>query len=647
MATLPLTTSTSTVDNALSNSPAPVAPAYPQSMIPTPTYIPVGKESIDKSTPNVSTTTISNANKINTVPTLNTKLDTLSDKGVRTDPKNNVATYADGSVYNEPTKDDLLGQLGKAQTALDDYSSSLKTDTTTTGSTYTPTPSVDANVSREDKQVDDYLNQMKSSLDSTTKGLIDNIQQKFEQRRIEQRDVNERTLKANTNALLMGGVTGQGSSAQYAPISSQGILAATESYGIKQIAALDAQEQDLIMQAKAAQQEGNYKILEKKLALAEAKRKEKIDAATKLNEEIAKQNKKLQEENEQATKDLLISDIYASGITDVPTILKNLNKQGVTMSAKTLTETLKNIVPPGLDELVKTLRTNGAPASVVSKVLSSANMAEAYENAGSYAAGGTGIIGEYNLYRAQALEAGQVPVDFSTYQDIDANRKRKASDVTPSGLPSNINTAIDKLSASFDSSPIVKQYNEVQNKKLTFDSLINSGVKGPADLALVFEFMKALDPTSVVRTEEYENAAKSGNIFAGTFARFNGYLKSGGGFLPETVKKDFATIVNKKFDVAATQYKNLKKETARKIENKTKPYGDTLSGEDYLTNYEGASTANTLISKAEEAKNKINDYVANNPNEADRIAALYEKPSPAFNNQIPTDEQIAEYLNLK
>ena len=150
-------------------------------------------------------------------------------------------------------------------------------------------------------------------------------------------------------------------------------------------------------------------------------------------------------------------------------------------------------------------------------------------------------------------------------------------------LPYQIVTQIDKLSSSFDSSPIVKNYVEVQNKKLSVDSILNTGIRGPADLALVFEFMKALDPTSVVRESEYESAAKSGNIFAGTFAKFNGYLREGGGFLPEKVRSDFQQLINSKFSVATKQYENLRDETARKINIKT----GSDDGSDYLTDYSG------------------------------------------------------------
>ncbi len=64
-----------------------------------------------------------------------------------------------------------------------------------------------------------------------------------------------------------------------------------------------------------------------------------------------------------------------------------------------------------------------------------------------------------------------------------------------------------------------------------------------------------------MRESEYDSAAKSGNIFSGAFARFNGYFKEGGGFLPDTVKQDFLSILNSKLAVQTNLYNNYADET--------------------------------------------------------------------------------------
>ncbi len=152
------------------------------------------------------------------------------------------------------------------------------------------------------------------------------------------------------------------------------------------------------------------------------------------------------------------------------------------------------------------------------------------------------------------------------------------------GLDYKTQTQVDSLAKGFDASQIVKDYNVVQEKKLTFDQLMNSSQSGPGDMAMVYEFMKALDPNSVVRETEYASASKTGNIFTGTLAQFNGLFKPQGGFLSPQVKASFKKVVDQKLAVKEKQYDNLYNETARKINMKT----GSEDGSDYLTNYKQA-----------------------------------------------------------
>ncbi len=118
--------------------------------------------------------------------------------------------------------------------------------------------------------------------------------------------------------------------------------------------------------------------------------------------------------------------------------------------------------------------------------------------------------------------------------------------------------------AQFNSNQVVKDYATISTKADSVKQILASGVGGPGDLSIVYEFMKALDPNSVVRETEFAAAAKSGNIFAGSLAKYNGYLKDKGGFLPDSVKQGFLSIINSKLQAQATTYNNLASQT-RKI----------------------------------------------------------------------------------
>lgn len=113
----------------------------------------------------------------------------------------------------------------------------------------------------------------------------------------------------------------------------------------------------------------------------------------------------------------------------------------------------------------------------------------------------------------------------------------------------------------FETNQIVKDFSTVQDQVMSMKSILDGGVGGPQDLAVVYTFMKALDPTSVVREAEYDAAAKSGNIFKGVMAKFNGYMNEEGGFLPDNVKQAFLKIVTDRLKAKTAQYNNYAKQT--------------------------------------------------------------------------------------
>ncbi len=128
----------------------------------------------------------------------------------------------------------------------------------------------------------------------------------------------------------------------------------------------------------------------------------------------------------------------------------------------------------------------------------------------------------------------------------------------------NYNQRIDNERAAqtlFQQNPIVKDYNTVIGQKNSLDRIVANGVGGPADVNAIFNFMKALDPNSVVRESEYDKAAASGNLFQGAFAKFNGYFKDKGGFLPDNVRQEFQNLVNQKLQAQKVAYDNIANQT--------------------------------------------------------------------------------------
>jgi hypothetical protein len=94
-----------------------------------------------------------------------------------------------------------------------------------------------------------------------------------------------------------------------------------------------------------------------------------------------------------------------------------------------------------------------------------------------------------------------------------------------------------KLYSSFDSShPIIKKVDEALNQFEQMKGLL-SNPSGPNDLATIYTYMKALDPTSVVRESEFKSAAKA----AGAWETFNalGPKIASGKFLSDEARQQF------------------------------------------------------------------------------------------------------------
>jgi hypothetical protein len=297
-----------------------------------------------------STTTLSTANVIdNKIPALNNGLTTIADgKGTQTDA-NGVTRLANGSVVQDTTGDTGTKNAGYTYRGVDGNLYNSESGEIVEGS---------ANVNdintQSDQDTQDLMDQMKAMTDANTASLIENIQAQYAQRKIQQQNSNNAQNASVTNALLMGGVTGQGSSSQYAPVSSAGIISAQEAYGIQKLASLDAEENGLIAEARAAQELANYKLMELKLAQVEAKRTEKLAYAKELNDNIIAANKAQRESMIQSSRESAIADLYTQmgkqGVTpNIGDMLFNLNyyedgtPTGGNFTAKEIADALASI----------------------------------------------------------------------------------------------------------------------------------------------------------------------------------------------------------------------------------------------------------------------------------------------------------------
>ena len=150
---------------------------------------------------------------------------------------------------------------------------------------------------------------------------------------------------------------------------------------------------------------------------------------------------------------------------------------------------------------------------------------------------------------------GMTPEDWTAWKD--SNTKAK---LAGSGNSNQMTDNERALMGQFRGESIVKSYNEILAKTQTIQKIVNNGLpNGPSDLAVVFAFMKSLDPNSVVRESEYATAANSGSPFYSIAVKMKGYADKGQ-FLPDAVKQEFSKIAGIQLEIATNQYDNVAQE---------------------------------------------------------------------------------------
>jgi len=573
-----------------------------------------------------STTTLS-SDKTGDILNNNNKLTTLAQKGVQTDPNSGVATTADGAVYTPP-----ITYVDQAFADSHDMSAPIYQNYRVKPAT--PTGSVDPyDTSKETAEIDTKLAEMKAGMDAVTASQITSIQERYKRLKEQQTKINESTLGATTNALIQSGA------AKHDVYSDDSIKLRMDQ-NLEKMKDLDAEENDLINTAKAAQLANNNKLLEYKIAQIEKVREQKQAAASKLNEELIEANKLARTQQEQIQKDSAVADVFSMGITSPAEILKELNSKGYNITSKEVAETLKNIQTsvPGLEDLVKTLAQNGAPQEIIQKVLNSGNINEAYANAGSYAAGGSGIVGEYNFYKSQAEQAGQVPMSFNDYQNVDANRKKSiaaAGIANQYGLDKEQRNRVAGLLDDYDKQAkdkktVVSQSSQiVALSPLALSTNKDKGSRAAAQIGTIFSFMKMLDPTSTVREGEYATAQNTAGVEDKIRNAYNKALD--GSFLTDGQIKGYVSTGKALAESNRRQLEDIDKEFDRRSAIFGIPAG-TIAKTGEVTKDQ------SLIQTEDQAKSAILDYGKTNTKAQTQIRQMVKDGVPYL--------QIKEVLNI-
>lgn len=108
--------------------------------------------------------------------------------------------------------------------------------------------------------------------------------------------------------------------------------------------------------------------------------------------------------------------------------IDSINKTITDAQTKLATSQAQN--QKDINGILKDAAAAGAPDAVKQAIANAPDFASAVMAAGDYlksSSSASGIVGEYQFYKQDAIAHGQTPVDFNTYQNIDANRKATAA----------------------------------------------------------------------------------------------------------------------------------------------------------------------------------------------------------------------------
>ena len=147
-------------------------------------------------------------------------------------------------------------------------------------------------------------------------------------------------------------------------------------------------------------------------------------------------------------------------------------------------------------------------------------------------------------------------------------------------------------------SSITKNTTERQNM---MQALVTSAQQesGPGDISFIFQYMKFLDPNSVVRENEFATAANAGGVPENVRNLFNKI--QAGEILPDTVKEDFLRTAS---DLYLIQIDNYMKQY-----NTEKAIAERMFGADEVQNAIPMLTIDTKLIEGIKNGNKFDNYL--------------------------------------
>lgn len=428
----------------------------------------------------------------------------------------------------------------------------------------------------------------------------------------------QREGSINTLGIRLGDRYAGGKGGQFGSIISE-----EERQGVQRVADLEGQKQAAIAAAQAAAMSQNWSVYSKQVDMAQKAYDDKVAAMKTLQDATAAQNKTIFDQTEQLKKDTY--DQVTKPINDV------------------LMEAQKNAAPPDIINAINAAKTPG----------------EAVAAAGSYLQSATGPLGDYLQYKRDTAAKGLTPMDYQSWSDGQAAKDLKDK-VSLAYAQENAKIQADNASTGTDKvqQKLEQQYRQVLTKEFSArtGSLGVENAKVAQGNHLNSLFTKYYDPKTGnynVPTAQYTELAlglanmlsttgqssdadrteikskTAAGDFKGALQYITGEPQTGNTQaiiknLIDSVDRQAATAVRNR----QASLDNMKSLAPTDLEQSRV---DALNKATNMVSYEG---------QARVSKSTVDNYVKQNPAEAENIAKLYEIPGA-------TDQDIEAYLKAQ
>lgn len=474
------------------------------------------------------------------------------------------------------------------------------------------------------------LQNLNVSNDPTLQRMLGNISTQWDSRIADME-------RANKSRVAAFGQAGIRMGSRYAQGIFDTIVGAEEKDGMARVATLQSQKDQALLEAQNAYQNQEWTKYSKLVDVAQKSYDNQLSTINELNKATITANAKIKERADQSERDTVITKLYSSGLTDPAQIIKSANELGYKLTSKDVKDSLDVLVPPWMDELVKSVSANGG-ASLLPQIFAAKDRATAYTISEPYLQTASGDLGEALAIKRELLSKGIVPPSTEDLLVRVANQKAKANNagIANALYSSAQETAIRRINDSISKN---QTYSKTTNMRTAVDNTITalSQETGVSDIAAINQFQKVIDEGAVTRDQDVV-LIQGAQSLANSLKTKIKQLEKGDKLSP-TQRAEMKTLVNSLFE---SQLKALQKDPY--ISAKTKEaeragvnVDDTILGE--IENIALSGLGDEIAQDETTAKNAVNTFLTSFPQYKDQAKNLYLKNF--------TESQVYEYFKGK